>query len=99
MDNFAEIGKHTMLELSLGFIGAYNVNCIIFANRNDLKNIYGEKNGFFSNMDILKLSKNKMEYIYKEMEDFNISINKSTIFIKNDEPVSEEDINNIDEID
>lgn len=99
MDNFAEIGKHTMLELSLGFIGAYDINYIIFANRNDLKNIYGEKNGFFSNMDILKLSKNKMEYIYKEMEDFNISINKSTIFIKNDEPVSEEDINNIDEVD
>ena len=99
MDNFAEIGKHTMLELSLGFIGAYNVNCIIFANRNDLKSIYGEKNGFFSNMDILKLSKNKMEYIYKEMKDFTININKSTIFIKNDNPASEEDINNIDEVD
>ena len=99
MDNFAEIGKHTMLELSLGFIGAYNINYIIFANRNELKNIYGEKNGFFSNMDILKLSKNKMEYIYKEMKDFTININKSTIFIKNDEPASENDINNIDEID
>lgn len=99
MDNFAEIGKHTMLELSLGFIGAYNINYIIFANRNELKNIYGEKNGFFSNMDILKLSKNKMEYIYKEMKDFTININKSTIFIKNDEPASENDINNIDEVD
>lgn len=99
MDNFAEIGKHTMLELSLGFIGAYDINCIIFANRNDLKNIYGEKNGFFSNMDILKLSKNKMEYIYKEMKDFTININKSTIFIKNDEPANENDINNIDEVD
>ena len=99
MDNFAKIGKHTMLELSLSFIGGYGINCIIFANRNDLKNIYGEKNGFFSNMDILKLSKNKMEYIYKEMKDFTININKSTIFIKNDEPASENDINNIDEID
>lgn len=57
------------------------------------------KNGFFSNMDILKLSKNKMEYIYKEMKDFTININKSTIFIKNDEPASENDINNIDEVD
>mgnify|MGYP000856315336 CR=1 FL=1 len=97
MDNFAEIGKHTMLELSLGFIGGYGINCIIFANRNELKNIYGEKNGFFSNMDILKLSKNKIEYIYKKMENF--TLNKSTIFIKNDELANENDINDIDKID
>lgn len=97
MDNFAEIGKHTMLELSLDFIGGYGINCIIFANRNELKNIYGEKNGFFSNMDILKLSKNKIEYIYKKMENF--TLNKSTIFIKNDELANENDINDIDKID
>lgn len=97
MDNFVKIGKHITLEKTLGFIGGYNINCIIFANRNDLKNIYGENNGIFSNTDILKLSKNKMEYIYKDMKSFDIY--KSTIFIKNDDPVNENDINNIDEVD
>lgn len=97
MDNFEKIGKHITLEKTLGFIGGYNINCIIFANRNDLKNIYGENNGFFSNTDILKLSKNKMEYIYKDMKSFNFY--KSTIFIKNDKIVKEqEEIDKLDEI-
>lgn len=98
MDNFEKIGKHITLEKTLGFIGGYNINCIIFANRNDLKNIYGENNGIFSNTDILKLSKNKMEYIYKDMKSFNFY--KSTIFIKNDKTVKEqEEIDKLDEID
>lgn len=98
MDNFVEIGKHITLEKTLGFIGGYNINCIIFANRNDLKNIYGENNGIFSNTDILKLSKTKMEYIYKDMKSFDIY--KSTIFIKNDKIVKEqEEIDKLDEID
>lgn len=98
MDNFEKIGKHITLEKTLGFIGGYNINCIIFANRNDLKNIYGENNGIFSNADILKLSKNKMEYIYKDMKSFNLY--KSTIFIKNDKIVKEqEEIDKLDEID
>lgn len=98
MDNFEKIGKHITLEKTLGFIGGYNINCIIFANRNDLKNIYGENNGIFSNTDILKLSKNKMEYIYKDMKSFNFY--KSTIFIKNDKIVKEqEEIDKLDEID
>ena len=98
MDNFEKIGKHITLEKTLGFIGGYNINCIIFANKNDLKNIYGENNGIFSNTDILKLSKNKMEYIYKDMKSFNLY--KSTIFIKNDKIVKEqEEIDKLDEID
>ena len=98
MDNFERIGKHITLEKTLGFIGGYNINCIIFANRNDLKNIYGKNNGIFSNTDILKLSQNKMEYIYKDMKSFNLY--KSTIFIKNDKIVKEqEEIDKLDEID
>lgn len=98
MDNFEKIGKHITLEKTLGFIRGYNINYIIFANRNDLKNIYGENNGIFSNTDILKLSKNKMEYIYKDMKSFNLY--KSTIFIKNDKIVKEqEEIDKLDEID
>ncbi len=98
MDNFERIGKHITLEKTLGFIGGYNINCIIFANRNDLKNIYGKNNGIFSNTDILKLSKNKMEYIYKDMKSFNFY--KSTIFIKNDKIVKEqEEIDKLDEVD
>lgn len=98
MDNFEKIGKHITLEKTLGFIGGYNINCIIFANRNDLKNIYGENNGIFSNTDILKLSKNKMEYIYKDMKSFNLY--KSTIFIKNDKIVKEqEEVDKLDEVD
>lgn len=66
MDNFEKIGRHKILELSSGYIGGYNTNYIIFANINDLKNIYGENNFFLSNTNVLKLSKNKMEYIYKK---------------------------------
>lgn len=100
MDNFEKIGRHKILELSSGYIGGYNTNYIIFANINDLKNIYGENNFFLSNINVLKLSKNKMEYIYKKTSNKYNNVYKSTVFFNNEKNVEEQkEIDDIDKID
>ena len=100
MDNFEKIGRHKILEISSGYIGGYNTNFIIFANINDLKNIYGENNFFLSNTNVLKLSKNKMEYIYKKTSNKYNNIYKSTVFFNNEKNVEEQkEIDDIDKID
>lgn len=100
MDNFEKIGRHKILELSSGYIGGYNTNYIIFANINDLKNIYGENNFFLSNTNVLKLSKNKMEYIYKKTSNKYNNVYKSTVFFNNEKNVEEQkEIDDIDKID
>ena len=49
-----------MLEKASGFIMGYGINCVFVANIDELKNIYGEKNGILANSNVMKISKKKL---------------------------------------
>ena len=73
-----------MLERATGFIMGYGINCVFVANIDELKKIYGERNGILSNSNVMKISKNKIDYIYlKHIDNFikNSVLVKETAFI------------------
>ena len=83
-DKFDKLGKQTMLERAIGFINGFGINCVFIANIDELKKIYGERNGILSNSNIMKVSKKKMDYIYlKHIDNFlkNSILVKETAFI------------------
>lgn len=83
-DKFDKLGKQAMLEKATGYIMGYGINCAFIANINELKKIYGERNGILSNSNIMKVSKKKMDYIYlKHIDNFlkNSILVKETAFI------------------
>ena len=54
------------------------------ANIDELKKIYGERNGILSNSNVMKISKKKIDYIYlKHIDNFfkNSVLVKETAFI------------------
>lgn len=83
-DKFEKLGKQIMLEKASGFIMGYGINCVFVANIDELKKIYGEKNGIISNSNVMKISKKKIDYIYlKHNNNFlkNSVLVKETTFI------------------
>ena len=56
-DKFDKLGKQTMLERAIGFINDFGINCVFIANIDELKKIYGEKNGILLNSNVMKISK------------------------------------------
>lgn len=83
-DKFDKLGKQTMLERAIGFINGFGINCVFIANIDELKKIYGEKNGILLNSNVMKISKKKIDYIYlKHIDNFfkNSVLVKETAFI------------------
>ena len=83
-DKFDKLGKQTMLERAIGFINGFGINCVFIANIDELKKIYGEKNGILLNSNVMKISKKKIDYIYlKHTNNFlkNSILVKETAFI------------------
>lgn len=83
-DNFEKLGKQIMLEKASGFIMGYGINCVFVVNIDELKKIYGEKNGILANSNVMKISKKKIDYIYlKHTNNFlkNSVLVKETTFI------------------
>lgn len=83
-DKFDKLGKQTMLERAIGFINGFGINCVFIANIDELKKIYGEKNGILLNFNVMKISKKKIDYIYlKHIDNFfkNSVLVKETAFI------------------
>ena len=70
-DKFNKLGKQAMLEQATGYIMGYGINCVFVANIDELKKIYGERNGILSNSNVIKISKKKIDYIYlKHIDNF-----------------------------
>ena len=85
-DKFDKLGKQAMLEKATGYIMGYGINCVFVANIDELKKIYGERNGILSNSNVIKISKKKIDYIYlKHTNNFlkNSILVKETAFIDN----------------
>lgn len=83
-DKFNKLGKQAMLEQATGYIMGYGINCVFVANIDELKKIYGERNGILSNSNVIKISKKKINYIYlKHIDNFfkNSVLVKETAFI------------------
>ncbi len=83
-DKFDKLGKQAMLEKATGYIMGYGINCVFVANIDELKKIYGERNGILSNSNVIKISKKKIDYIYlKHIDNFfkNSVLVKETAFI------------------
>ena len=83
-DKFDKLGKQAMLEKATGYIMGYGINCVFIANIDELKKIYGERNGILSNSNIIKISKKKIDYIFlKHTNNFlkNSVLIKETAFI------------------
>ena len=83
-DKFDKLGKQTMLERAIGFINGFGINCVFIANIDELKKIYGEKNGILLDSNVMKISKKKIDYIYlKHIDNFikNSVLVKETAFI------------------
>lgn len=83
-DKFNKLGKQAMLEQATGYIMGYGINCVFVANIDELKKIYGERNGILSNSNVMKISKKKIDYIYlKHIDNFfkNSVLVKETAFI------------------
>ena len=85
-DKFDKLGKQAMLEKATGYIMGYGINCVFVANIDELKKIYGERNGILSNSNVIKISKKKIDYIYlKHTNNFlkNSILVKETALIDN----------------
>lgn len=83
-DKFNKLGKQAMLEQATGYIMGYGINCVFVANIDEIKKIYGERNGILSNSNVMKISKKKIDYIYlKHIDNFfkNSVLVKETAFI------------------
>lgn len=83
-DKFDKLEKQAMLEQATGYIMGYGINCVFVANIDELKKIYGERNGILSNSNVMKISKKKIDYIYlKHIDNFfkNSVLVKETAFI------------------
>ena len=83
-DKFDKLEKQAMLEQATGYIMGYGINCAFIANIDELKKIYGERNGILSNSNVMKISKKKIDYIYlKHIDNFfkNSVLVKETAFI------------------
>ena len=99
IDIFDKLGKQYFIEKSSSYIFGYYTNYIIFSNIENLKKIYGEKNCFLSDFNILKLSKNKMEYLYivSTSNSLQNDIYKETISFNTEKKVTlQEEIDDMD---